>query len=213
MSGAFQYKPKFVDIRVRPPREDEEDVTVLKPGERRCDHAGCLSPATAKAPKSRERLQDHYWFCQAHAAEYNKSWNFFAGMNEGEIERERVQSATTGDRPTWQFRASKYSREAAAFAANAGTGKGYADPLGIFRASRKREPAPGEETRHLGRLERNALADLDLAETASATDIRTRYTELIKRCHPDTNGGDRSAEHKLQRVLKAYKTLRHAKLV
>ena len=29
MSGAFQYKPKFVDIRVRPPREDEEDVHAL----------------------------------------------------------------------------------------------------------------------------------------------------------------------------------------
>ena len=35
MSGAFQYKPKFVDIRVRPPRKGEEDVHALKPGERR----------------------------------------------------------------------------------------------------------------------------------------------------------------------------------
>jgi hypothetical protein len=212
MSGAFQYKPKFVDIRVRPPREEEEDVTALKPGERRCEHPGCLSPATAKAPKSRERMEEHYWFCQPHAAEYNRSWDFFAGMNEGEIERERERSST-GDRPTWQFRASKYSREAAAFAANAGSGQGYADPLGVFRTSRKREQAPSEAARHLGRLERNALADLDLADTATAPEIRTRYTELIKRCHPDTNGGDRSAEHKLQRVLKAYKTLRQAKLV
>lgn len=213
MSRAFQYKPKFVDIRVRPPREEEEDVHALKDGERRCEHPGCLHPATAKAPKSRERLQDHYWFCQAHAAEYNRGWDFFAGMNEREIEHERVASAT-GDRPTWQFRASKYSREAAAFAANAGTGKGYADPLGIFRASRRRpEPAPSQAVRHLGRLERNALADLDLPDSATSAEIRARYAELIKRCHPDTNGGDRSAEHKLQRVLKAYKTLRQAKLV
>ena len=210
MSGAFQYKPKFVDIRVRPPREDEEDVHALKPGERRCEHPGCLATATAKAPKSRQRLEDHYWFCQQHAAEYNKGWDFFAGMNEGEMERQRTASRT-GDRPTWQFKASRYSREAAAFAA--GTGRAFADPLGLFRAARRRAEAEAEGGRKLGRLERNALADLDLPEQATGPQIRARYTELIKRCHPDTNGGDRSAEHKLQRVLKAYKQLRHAKLV
>jgi DnaJ-class molecular chaperone len=43
--------------------------------------------------------------------------------------------------------------------------------------------------------------------------IRRRYTELLKRCHPDANGGDRSAEHKLQRVIKAFRTLQKAKLV
>ncbi len=209
MSGAFQYKPKFVDIRVRPPREEEEDVHALKEGERRCEHPGCLQTATAKAPKSRQRMNEHYWFCQQHAAEYNRGWDFFAGMNEGQIEAERERSAT-GDRPTWQFKASRQSREAAAFAA--GAGRAYADPLGLFRASRKRaEPEP--ESRNLGRLERNALADLDLGEHATGPEIRTRYTELIKRCHPDTNGGDRSAEQKLQRVLKAYKQLKQAKLV
>ena len=209
MSGAFQYRPKFVDIRVRPPREEEEDVHALKPGERRCEHPGCLQTATAKAPKSRERMNDHYWFCQPHAAEYNRGWDFFAGMNEGQIERER-ERASTGDRPTWDFKASRNSREAAAFAA--GTGRAYADPLGLFR-TRKRAEAEAQPARNLGRLERNALADLDLGDEATGPEIRARYAELIKRCHPDTNGGDRSAEHKLQRVLKAYKQLKQAKLV
>jgi hypothetical protein len=209
MSGAFQYKPKFVDIRVRPPREDEADVHVLKPGERRCEHPDCLMPATAKAPKSRKRLDEHYWFCQAHAAEYNRSWDFFEGMSEAEINRSREEAAT-GDRPTWQFKASRLSREAAAFAA--GAARNFSDPLGVFRASRRRAEAE-QESRKLGRLERNALGDLDLTEEATAKEIRSRYTELIKRCHPDSNGGDRSAEHKLQRVLKAFKILRQAKLV
>ena len=210
MSGAFQYKPKFVDIRVRPPREGEEDVTSLKPGERRCQHPDCLAVATARAPKSREHLEDHYWFCQPHAAEYNKSWNFFAGMNETEAGRARAAQAT-GDRPTWQFRASKFSREAASFAAGSGR---FTDPFGIFRASRRRpEDETPEEDRRIGRLERLALADLDLPIQARGPQIRSRYAELIKRCHPDSNGGDRSAEHKLQKVLKAYKTLQKAKLV
>jgi hypothetical protein len=73
MSGAFQYRPKFVDIRVRPPKEGEQeranDVHALKPGERPCEHAECRAAATARAPKSRERMHEHYWFCQAHAAD------------------------------------------------------------------------------------------------------------------------------------------------
>jgi hypothetical protein len=210
MSHGFQYRPKFVDIRVRPPREEEEDVHALKDGERRCDHPDCLMAATAKAPKSRERMNEHYWFCQAHAAEYNRTWDFFAGMSQSEIERRRAEAAV-GDQPTWQFRASKFSREAASFAA--GAGRSFTDPFGIFRANRRRgEPEPQSE-RRLGRLERIALADLDLPEAATGKQIRSRYAELIKRCHPDSNGGDRSAEHKLQRVLKAYKVLRQAKLV
>ena len=211
MSGAFQYRPKFVDIRVRPPREDEEDVHALKPGERRCEHPGCLQTASAKAPKSRERMDEHYWFCQPHAAEYNRGWDFFAGLNEGQVEQARERAAS-GDRPTWQFKASRHSREAAAFAA--GNGRAAADPLGLLRNARRRaEAQQAEAGRKLGRLERNALADLDLPDAATGQQIRTRYAELIKRCHPDTNGGDRSAEQKLQRVLKAYKQLRQAKLV
>jgi len=56
MSASFQYKPRFTDIRVKPPRPDEEqkaaeDVLRLKPGEKPCDWADCTRPATARAPK------------------------------------------------------------------------------------------------------------------------------------------------------------------
>ncbi|MGZ8363718.1 MAG: DnaJ domain-containing protein [Caulobacteraceae bacterium] len=215
MSTAFRYKPKFIDIRIRPPKEGEgeeeaaarDDVYSLKPGERACDHAGCRLAAVAKAPKSRQLMHDHYWFCQAHAAEYNKNWDFFSGMSEGEI-RAFQEARFTGERPTWDFKASRASREAAAF--STGNSKGAYDPFSLFRGgARKAEPVE-PEGRHLGKLERTALADLDLDHMAEPAAIRARYTELVKRCHPDANGGDRSAENKLQRVLKAFKTLRKA---
>lgn len=215
MSGAFQYRPKFVDIRVRPPKADAEDETTrvddviaLKPGERPCDHPDCRKAATAKAPKSREMMNEHYWFCTAHAGEYNRNWDFFAGMNEAQI-RAAQTASTSGDRPTWSFEASRKSREA--MAAKAAADRAFADPLGIFAAARRRAEAQAPE-RRIGKLERNALADLDLDGGADAQAIRTRYIELVKRCHPDTNGGDRSAEHRLQRVIKAYQVLRKAKL-
>jgi len=214
MSRAFQYKPKFVDIRVRPPKEGEAeaeaDVNALKPGERPCDHPGCRVAATAKAPKSREMMNEHYWFCQPHAAEYNKNWDFFAGMNEKQV-AEAQASRAYADRPTWQFKASKFSREAASFSARAGTGRGYRDPLGVFGGA-KAKAEPQAPVRRLGKLERAAFAELDLREEAESAQIRARYAELVKRCHPDANGGDRSAESRLQRVIKAYKTLQKAKL-
>jgi hypothetical protein len=216
MAGAFQYKPKFVDIRVRPPSPEEaaqaDDVYALKPGERVCDHAGCRLAGSARAPKSRDMLNEHYWFCQGHAAEYNRNWNFFAGMSEGEIRARQAQSAA-GDRPTWDFKAGRFSREAAAASAGFAKGKGYRDPFNIFGAGGGRNAAANEpERRKLGKMERNALADLDLEDDADPPKIRARYIELVKRCHPDSNGGDRSAEHKLQRVIKAYQVLRKARM-
>jgi hypothetical protein len=209
MPVGFQYRPRFVDIRVRPPKPDEEaraeDVHALKPGERPCDHADCRVAATTRAPKSRDLMGEHYWFCQAHAAEYNRTWNFFAGMTEGEIRTRMAEDLSTGGRPTWSISQGGRNREAAA-------GRGvFRDPFGIFGATQARAPGAAAE-RSLGKLERGALADLDLDANATGVAIRERYVELVKRCHPDANGGDRSAEHKLQRVIKAYKTLRKAKL-
>ena len=215
MSGAFQYRPKFVDIRGRPPKKGEDDahehdVNALKPGEKRCDNPGCRLPGATKAPKSRHLPNEHYWFCVAHAADYNRHWDYFAGMNEAQVRAHMAQSAT-GDRPTWSFEAGRRSREAAA--ARAGADRAFNDPMGLFAAARRKaEQAEAEAARKLGKIERNALADLDLDATAQPATIRARYIELVKRCHPDSNGGDRSAEHKLQRVIKAYQALKNAKL-
>ncbi|MDR3512970.1 MAG: J domain-containing protein, partial [Caulobacteraceae bacterium] len=128
---------------------------------------------------------------------------------ESQIRAAQAASAN-GDRPTWSFEASRHSREAAA--ARVGAERAFGDPFGLFAAARRRAAQAEQAERRIGKLERNALADLDLDGGADAQAIRTRYIELVKRCHPDSNGGDRSAEHKLQRVIRAYQTLRKAKL-
>ena len=204
MPAAFQYKPRFVDIRVRPPTPEEdaraEDVTQLKPGERACDHPECLKAATARAPKSRDMLNEHYWFCQPHAAEYNRNWNFFAGMSEGEVRRRQQEELFTGGRPTWEMKAGRMSREAAAFAARFGKGEGYRDPYNLFGKNGGR-PTPEADDRRIGKIERAALSDLDLDAGVDGPAIRARYTELVRRLHPDANGGDRAGETRLQRVI------------
>jgi hypothetical protein len=157
-------------------------------------------------------LNEHYWFCQPHAADYNRNWNFFAGMSESEV-RARMEQSALGDRPTWDFKAGKNSRESAAAARGFATGDGFRDPFDLFGRTSASRASEAPARRNLGKLERTALADLDLDEDADAARIRARYTELVKLCHPDANGGDRSAEAKLQRTIRAYQVLRKAKMV
>jgi len=38
--------------------------------------------------------------------------------------------------------------------------------------------------------------------------LRKRYSALVRRYHPDKNGGDRSHEDKLGEVIEAYQLLR-----
>mgnify|MGYP000343611552 CR=1 FL=1 len=180
MSRAFQYRPKTVDIRVRPPREDEttgpDDVFTLKPGERACDHAGCRTAATARCPKSRDMLNEHYWFCAPHAAQYNKSWDFFAGMNEAQV-RAAQEARATGERPTWAFRASPHAREAAASRA-----RGVDDGFGLFGKERARpvvDPLAGAAfatVEHAVLLEVRAVDDA-LAFAAACLD-KSQYSLL-----------------------------------
>jgi DnaJ-class molecular chaperone len=57
------------------------------------------------------------------------------------------------------------------------------------------------------------LAALGLDDTADAAAIKTRYKELVKRLHPDANGGDRSSEDKLREIIRAYNHLKSVKIV
>ena len=222
MSSEFEYKPRFKDMRIKPPRPEEEaakaDVLHLKPGEKACNWPDCHQAATARAPMSRERLNDFYDFCQRHAGEYNKGWNFYAGMSDGEVRAAKENEAMTGGRPTWEMKAGKNSREAAAFAARMGTagkaGPGnMQDSFGLFgRRTREQTGPAGEDALRLGKLERAALADLGLDARSDRKAIKARYHEMLKRFHPDMNQGDRGAEAKLQSVIKAYKTLKKAGL-
>ena len=58
------------------------------------------------------------------------------------------------------------------------------------------------------RGEQRALAILGLGEDADLKAVRSSYSKLVRRFHPDRNGGDRSHERRLGEVIEAYQTLR-----
>jgi hypothetical protein len=47
---------------------------------RLCDRHGCEAPGDCPAPKS-PNSPERWYFCQEHAAEYNKGWDYFAGLD------------------------------------------------------------------------------------------------------------------------------------
>ena len=60
---------------------------------RLCDRHGCEAVGDRPAPKS-PNSPDRWYFCEAHAAEYNRNWDYFAGLTAEEAaareERERA---------------------------------------------------------------------------------------------------------------------------
>jgi len=37
--------------------------------------------------------------------------------------------------------------------------------------------------------------------------VKARYKELVKRHHPDANGGDKASEERFKQISEAYRTL------
>jgi hypothetical protein len=60
---------------------------------RLCDRHGCTNPGNCPAPKAANR-PERWYFCAAHAAEYNANWDYFAGLSAEEAAaREADESA------------------------------------------------------------------------------------------------------------------------
>jgi DnaJ domain len=207
MSDVFEYRPKFIDIRVKKPDAAPPPLAQAQGPAQPCDHMGCRREGAHRAPKGREHGNQFWHFCLEHVADYNKRWNYFAGMSDSELEDYRAREEV-GHRPTWTLRGGRGDRLAA-------TARGFqagrrGDPFGMFGDPNAPAAKP---RRRLTRLQAKALEALSLQENADAGEIRTRYAELVKRWHPDSNGGDRGAETNLQRVLASYQILKAGGLV
>jgi len=172
----------------------------------RCEWDGCRHSGTHRAPKGRRREGEFFRFCLDHVREYNKSYNYFAGMGDDDVAAYQ-RSAATGHRPTWTIGVN----DAAGMRAKAAWADAFIDPFGMFNGTpgpktegRKRERRP------LRNLERRSFAALDLEGWEDASEIKARYKTLVKRLHPDANGGDRTSEDRLRQIIQAYHYLKSA---
>ena len=196
--------PLFDRIRVKPDKD-----RMLRAQCPACEWADCKAPATHRAPKGRLREREYWQFCLDHVRAYNHSYNFFAGMSEDAITRYQKE-AITGHRPTWKIGVN--GKRAPAGPSQNERWQFFADdPFGLFQetaGSRFQAERNAPEGRVVRNAERKALDVLGLEANATSTDIKTKFKVLVKRHHPDANGGDRSSEDQLRDIIQAYNYLK-----
>ena len=193
------YRPRFgKDIRIKP------DAPIRAPATRACAATGCTGEGAFRVPRSRERLNEHIWFCLQHAREHNEHWDYFSGMSQAQIEA-FAEDALTGHRPTWPL--GKRAAEAPAMRDHHRF-RDFHTVFGSTTGESEDARSPRPPQRPLTPLQAKAFDVLNLESDASLHEIKARYKELVKRFHPDANGGDRGAEERLKRVIQAYGVLR-----
>ena len=199
--------PLFDRIRVKP--DQDRRLRAELPG---CEWPRCDAPATHRAPKGRLRASEYWRFCLDHVREYNNSYNFFEGMSDDAIAKYQKEDLT-GHRPTWKMGSVGGRRSDAKRSSRGSRGSGWAadDPFGLFeRVASGGRARPAAEGRKVLKAQRRALDALGLEADAQRADIKARFKVLVKRHHPDANGGDRTSEDRLREIIQAYNYLKSA---
>ncbi len=171
----------------------------------RCGVAGCGEPGEFRAPLSPGDFDGpgrwHY-LCLDHVRVHNSRYNYFAGMSPDEISA--AQSPIAG----WE-------RATRAFATGGGdqppAWSDFSDPLDAIAARFRPEARGCPLVERFTAGERHALGVMGLNDDVDRLALRRRYSELVRRYHPDRNGGDRSLEAKLRDVIAAYQALKGAR--
>lgn len=217
---------KYFDrIRVKPSAEARQAPTTHG-----CEWAGCNREGTHKAPKGWRAEGAYHRFCIDHVKEYNRTYNFFDGMTDADVASFQ-EAAVTGHRPTWHLHSDPETarerfdpfaaRKARAYARRRarptetddgdGIGQGAAqDPHGFFADGETTNGHAHRRARVPRNLEQKSLRILDLEASATPAEIKSRFKDLVKRHHPDSNGGDRGSEDRLREVIQAYNYLKGA---
>ncbi|WP_375289715.1 DnaJ domain-containing protein [Qipengyuania sp.] len=181
----------------------------------RCMHPGCNEVGEFRAPGSRSSGFDGpgewRWFCLDHVREFNAGYDWFEGMSAEEIYAAQAPGAG------WRT-------EQPAYRPTAGVDgmprwSDFDDPLDAIQARARGIKSRAEREAELamdGRFSREEAAALETMGLGTDTDrrrLRRRYTELVRRYHPDQNGGDRRHEALLNRVVEAYQLLRKSRVL
>lgn len=161
---------------------------------KKCDHPGCTKAGICRAPKTRD-LRDYWWFCREHAAEYNKNWNYYAGMTPEEIE-EDWERQTFGSPLKDKKQAEQDNKDYINFLNDFITGRSTFD-----------KTPPRKST--LPTSVSAALKTFELPLSASWREISARYRSLAKKYHPDTATSDKNtAAENFSKISAAYDILK-----
>jgi hypothetical protein len=145
-----------------------------------CEASGCSAAGEYPAPKERHGMRDDYhWFCLIHVREFNKQYNYFAGMDDATVQH-FMKDAITGHRPTWKMGSDPHL-----------TAWDVEESLRRFFGD---SPQPPSKHSSLPELLQNALDSFSLIHPTNVSAIKQRYKQLVKAYHPDINRSPDAAE-------------------
>lgn len=200
----------FDSIRTKP-KGTKKGSAKVKEQESLCQWDGCDKKGEHKAPVGRNAEGKYFKFCAEHVRQYNKGYNYFDGLSDSEVARYQKE-ALTGHRPTWGMGVNKKVKHSPLNdpgpSGSAGARARMNDTFGFFEDAGSKAPEP--RLRKLKSLEAKAFDTLGLKANATSDDIKSKYKELVKKHHPDANGGDRGSEERFRDVIQAYQMLKSA---
>ena len=158
-----------------------------------CDWDNCNKVGSYKAPIEKDNSRKFRLLCLEHIKIFNKKWNYFADMDEGDIDQ-CIRRATTWERPSWHFGTNSKTRDFA---------NQFDDPLGIFGQDNARQPIE----KPMPKEEKQAWKEMQLTPGTEWLQIKQQYKKLVKIHHPDANGGAKDAEEKLKSINLAFSVL------
>lgn len=185
----------------------------------RCNWAGCTGTGEFRAPQGRGREGRYFLFCLEHVRSYNSHYNYFSGMSDTEVAAFQ-KDAITGHRPTWAMGTGGSISDGPD---KSGAARGIpprspgADPFDLFsrhaaEAAREAGAKPPEPRAPLGKMAIRSLRALNLESFSTKQEIKDAFKSLVKRHHPDANGGDKGSEERLREIIQAYNYLKQAGL-
>ena len=168
---------------------------------RNCDKKGCHDKGEFRAPKSRIKLNEYYFFCLTHIKEYNKSWDFYKGLTVDQIEQS-INKDSVWDRPSWPLKGNpnKVMEQLNEFMNN---------DYNLFENDRNQQEYYNnrllDET--LTNEQNLALKTLGVKLPINLEQIKKKYKKLVKIFHPDVNDNNKEAETKFKEINESYKIL------
>jgi len=166
-----------------------------------CDHDLCTELGKYKAPKSRLQLNEYYLFCLKHVTAYNKSWDFYKGLNVDQIELS-IRKDAIWDRPSWPLKGNPNNiiSQLKDF---------FNNDYSLFEKEKDFQNFLKNKTleEKLSIEECKSIKILELSMPISLEKIKKKYKKLVKIFHPDVNDNNKKAENHFKEINEAYKVL------
>ena len=164
-----------------------------------CEWENCNEKGDYKAPIEKDNSKNHRWLCKEDIKLFNKSWDYFDGMNQSEIE-DFLRSDMTWHRPTQKFGSPDNFF-------NILWNNALSDKFNMFNEEKILNNLKHKE---LTPKDKDAFKIMGLEFNSDWPSIQKKFKSLVKKFHPDRNSGNKEFEDRLKKVTMAYS---HLKLI